>query len=205
MAPHACRRSARRLVPPSVFLPTLKGEATILAEARHVNRLEGGEFQSCTTCPIHIGGSAVLASATKCPEARTRGFAAPAFAGCAFVEGARALVKARYRGCQAAPRYGTVSHGVGSARLRVEQLRTSLHRRVRPVLHLEPHRGRRVGIRLRLATTPSKSSRSAAAKRSRPRPSTANKRGSTVLVAGMTRSSARFRRVRGSPKPHARR
>ena len=36
-------------------------------------------------------------------EQRGPGFAAPAFAGCAFVEAERALVKARHQECQAAP------------------------------------------------------------------------------------------------------
>ena len=65
-----------------------------------------------------FGGPAVVGSfvasagipAASRRAARTRGFAAPAFAGCAFIEGERALVKARYKGCQARVlrRYGSV-------------------------------------------------------------------------------------------------
>jgi integrase len=38
---------------PSVFLPTLRGEATILAEARHVNRLEGKGHRLTDRLKVH--------------------------------------------------------------------------------------------------------------------------------------------------------
>jgi hypothetical protein len=55
-----------------------------------------------------LGGSAVVGSFGRqagipcgvAEEARTRGFAAPAFAGCAFVVGWEAESRSRYRGCQ---------------------------------------------------------------------------------------------------------
>jgi hypothetical protein len=81
-----------------------------------------------------IGGSAVFGllrvrrrDTTTSKKARISGFATPAFAGCAFVEGERTLVKVRYRACQ--------HH---AARCTASYRRTPPHPSLRLQLWLEP-------------------------------------------------------------------
>jgi hypothetical protein len=75
-------------------------------------------------------------------EARTRGFATPAFAGCAFVEGECDRLTKQYQGCQEAVLQGTVAYRISSAWLRVEQHSQCLHLCLRAVPDFAiPHEG----------------------------------------------------------------
>jgi hypothetical protein len=86
--------------------------------------------------PIRRSGgleSCVASEEGVAEEARTRGFAAPAFAGCAFVED----VLLMYGAVQEVS--SSLSHTAGPAScLAVEKLPTALSLGVRPVLNLEP-------------------------------------------------------------------
>jgi hypothetical protein len=74
----------------------------------------------------------------------------------------------------------------------MEQLPSALHLRVGSVLYLEPHRAKGIGVCLPLGHDPLEMQPFRRSEEIAARPSTANARESTVLVAGMIRSRARF-------------
>jgi hypothetical protein len=85
-----------------------------------------------------IGRSSVASGGGVAEEARTRGVAAPAFAGCAFVEGAYPTYEPVARLSITCFHVGTVENRQSSARLRVEQLAATSQLSVGAVPDLPP-------------------------------------------------------------------
>src|SRR5690348_15512450 len=155
-----------------------------------------------------LGGSAVVGSYVAstegvAEEARTRGFAAPAFAGCAFVE-RWCYGKKRHRGRQARlawrPEVGALAYL--RCCVRAVYLRAGWNRSRLPSFCVyaslmifrhtvsDVYRSTR-----RLATISSRSRRSTAAKRFRPRPRTPKTGERTVVVRFTSLPSIRFLRL----------